>query len=381
MRTGALLPIAGLLAGFAAAQADAHEQTKVLAQLRAIDPRAVAHAAHAARALPQHEVTNALRKALLSWTRQDVEYATLARLFLLDALLARDAKLPADTLLPFLDEPLTEPIALAFLCRDAFVNERLLFELFRDRYGPANGCRENDVRRALLGNVLCNQRAPGFAAHLWELAELDLHVNVFDGLPPAARKVGVWVLPSFEPPAPPPDGFPPLPRSRLGMRLQGHDDQGKPVPFPVDPEVLVLIDTPTRIELLPTPDASIRPAGFDYWGGGAENIARPSLWLATMSGVLENLFSRRHRHLDLTKGEPKEQVEKWRDGLREFKVTLRDALVEHDALSPEEAAACRDDVAITLVDFRGDTSKPLPESLTKLILQPTMPPQSKVRGR
>ncbi|MCA8965811.1 MAG: hypothetical protein KDC48_13085 [Planctomycetes bacterium] len=366
MRTGPLLLIASLFAGFAAAQGDSRQRAKVLAQLAENDPRAVARATRDALAMPQHEVTQGLRTALQAWMKRDVEHAALARLFLLDALLARDEKLPADALLPCLDDPLTEPTTLALLCRDPLVNERLLFELFRDRYSPAKGCKENDVRRALLGNVLCNQRAPGFAAHLWDLAELDLHVNVVDGLPSAAHQRGVWLLPGFEPAPAPLDGFPPLPRSQLGMRLQGHDDEGKPVPFPVDPAVLVLIDTPTRIELLPAPDPSTQPAGFDYWGGGADNIARPPMWLATMSGLRENLFAMRYRHLDLTKGEPQQQVEKWRDGLREFKATLRGALVERGALSTEEAAACRDEVAIEYVDQRGDTSKPLPEALTKL---------------
>ncbi len=366
MRTGPLLLATGLLAGLAAAQDDSREQKRVLAQLQQDEPRIVARAARDALAMPHREVTQGLRTALQAWTRREVEHAELARLFLLDALLALDEKLPADALLPFLDDPLTEPTTLVLLCRDPLVNERLLFELFRERYCPAKGCKKNDVRRALLGNVLCNQRAPGFAAHLWRLAELDLHVTVRDGLPSAAQNVGLWVLPNPEPTPPPPTGFPPLPRSRLGMRLQGHDDAGKPVPFPVDPDVLVLTDTPTRIELQPAPAPSPVPAGFDYWGGGAENIARPSLWLATMSGVRENLFSMRYRHLDLTKGEPTQLVTKWRDDLQEFKAGLRDALVAHEALSAEEAAACKDSVAIDYIDYRGDISKPLPESLTTL---------------
>ena len=366
MQSGPLLLATGLLASLAAAQDDSREQKRVLAQLQQDEPRIVARAARDALAMPHREVTQGLRTALRAWSKREVEHAALARLFLLDALLARDEKLPADTLLPFLDDPRTEPTTLALLCRDPLVNERVLFELFRERYCPAKGCEENDVRRALLGNVLCNQRAPGFAAHLWALAELDLHVNVHDGLPPVARDAGLWRLPTFEPTPPPPTGFPPLPRSRLGMRLQGHDDAGKPVPFPVDPDVLVLTDTPTRIELRPAPAPSTQPPGFDYWGGGAENIATPSLWLATMSGVRENLFSMRHRHLDLAKGESAELVTKWRDDLREFKATLRDALVEHAALSAAEAATCKDAVAIDYADYRGDIREPLPESLTKL---------------
>lgn len=374
MRTGALLA-AGLLAGLAAAQDDARQRAKVLADLQGDDPRTVAHAAHQTLGMPEREVTQALRKALQVWSKHAVEDAALTRLFLLDALLARDERVPGDTLLPFLDDPLTEPTTLALLCRDPLVNERLLFELFRTRYGPAQGCKENDLRRALLGNVLCKQRAPGFAAHLWDLAELDLHVHVHDGLPSGAQIGGGIVLPRSRSTPHHPEGFPPLPRTQLGMVLQAHDDHGKPLQFREDPAVLVLVETPTRIELRPKPDPATQPAGFDYWGsGGAENIARPTLWLATLSGIGEHLFSS-HRHLDLTKGEPAGLVARWRDDLRQFKVTLRAALVEHGALSADESATCRDAVAIDYLDHRGDTSKPLPASLTKL----AQPPEEKDR--
>ncbi len=229
----------------------------------------------------------------------------------------------------------------------------------------AKGCGPSDVRRVLLGNVLCNQRAPGFAAHLWQLAELDLTVIVRDALPRYAGHEESLLM--MQPLGPrPPQGFPLWPRSQLVQRLQGSDDDGKPVPFPPDPTVLVLTDVPTRIELQPAPDPANQPAGFDFWGGGADDLARPSLWLATMAGLPENLFSGRFLHVDITKGDQVAAVVEKRDRLREFKTELRAALLARGAFSATEATACDVTAAVCFADHRGDQAKPLPEALTKL---------------
>lgn len=342
----------------AALTAQSEQITALTSALASDRPVAVATAAHAAREVESRELTAALQKALQRWAKDEQEHGELVRLFLLDALIARDAKVPGDLLVPMLDEPTTEIAALVLLCRDPAINERLLLTAFAERYGKphVHGTME-DMRRVLVGTVLCERRAPGFAALLWRTANTALHVTVNNPGGGFGRAMS-FQLPETRRTAPP-EGFPKLPDYRLFERQPQKD--------PVDrlasdgrQHELLLARTPTRVGFSRNGQVEMRLDAALLW----PSAQRESTWLTTIaSGAPDHLRGMRNVTVKLGDDEAT-FVTAVREAQAKFvaaKTVLRDKLVAAGALTAEEAAKCDTSVEIVFDDRREDVSKPLPK--------------------
>lgn len=155
--------------------------------LRGDDPITVAWAAHDARQRGDKAAIPALQATLLAWRDNDRPGAPRVRLFVTDALLGLDARLPAEDLVPLLEDASCGNAVLVLLLREPRVNERQILTAFTGRAWPRRSTEFHDehYRTVALGNVLCRQRTPGFAALVWQRLDLRLHVTVPDPAAPA----------------------------------------------------------------------------------------------------------------------------------------------------------------------------------------------------
>ncbi len=345
-----LLAAAAALPGAALPpQAEAQRTKDLVAALGSESPRDVAHAAHTARSVTARELTSALQKALHRWAEDDRDHADLVRLFLIDALLAHGARVPAEDLRPLLDDPRTEVPALALLARDSRQHEATLFEHLRAHHRPtASPAFELDLRWQLIADLLIDQRTPGFAAHLWSLREQTLHVIAHDGPFGDSNAFSIG-LPErrSQPPEP---GFPPLPRYQL-MRessLDGHD----PARDGWTGE-LVVAGRSTVAIVRNHPHTSLAMAG----------LPAHDEWLARLAGV-PAADARSQRHLQVrftTPGAFATQVAAERDRAAAEAAALRDALVRSGALTEEQARRCGTTCEIVVADRRKAPGEALPE--------------------
>lgn len=334
------------------------------AALASDDTRVVAKAAADARLVVERAVTQVLQRTLDRWAKDDRDNAEVVRLFLLDALIEHEAKVPGDPLLPMLDARLTEIPALVLLVREPAMNEALLLEQFAQRYStrgiaqpPAGGMLAvtlADPRRSLLGNVLSGRRAKGFAAILWKQANLTLQVRAQDPQAGAHGSIS-FGLPELRPEEPV-EGFPRLPVYRLSEQ-RPQTDPAKRLLQDARPSKTLLTNWPTRIEFSREGAAQLP---IDLSWQGAEPEAE---WLAVMAGETRDTL-RGLRHLSVTYSTDAKfvaEVTAARAALETARKALRDTLVARGALTADEAKTCDVAVEIVLDDQRGDRSKPLPE--------------------
>ena len=149
---------------------------ELAAQLQSDDPKVVAWAAHAASTQRLAPLIRNLVMALQTWRQRNSTSAEFVRLQVLDALVRVDAKLPAGKVLPHLNG-ITEVAAFVLLTREAKQNQRQLLELFRAPLTDGRVCK--DMKWFVAGSLLCEQRAPGFAAAVLREVEFRLVISVY----------------------------------------------------------------------------------------------------------------------------------------------------------------------------------------------------------
>jgi hypothetical protein len=167
----------------------AHKQDAgaVIAGLEQGDAVTIAIAARAARELGDKNLAGPLQKTLRRLTDETNSTEWIARLFVLDALIGIDVRMPPTHVLPLLDEPLVGDAAFLLLARESRGNEAELFAVFRRDWptlianqavtDPAQVYALSRRTRAI-GNLLCAQKTPGFAAVLLAQSDLRLQVTV-----------------------------------------------------------------------------------------------------------------------------------------------------------------------------------------------------------
>lgn len=164
-----------------------YDAKTVAADLEQGDAVTIAIAARAARELGDKSLAVPLQKTLRKLTDESNPAERFARLFVLDALIGIDARMPPTHLTPLIDEPLVGEAAFLLLAREPRGNEAELFAVFR-RDWPAllanqAGAEPEQVhalsrRTRTIGNLLCAQKTPGFAALLLAQSDLQLQVTV-----------------------------------------------------------------------------------------------------------------------------------------------------------------------------------------------------------
>jgi len=181
MRAAFVIP---LLVCLAPAQDEAPRRWRpdeLAAHLATRDPQEVAWAAWRAGEDGRRDLLRPLRAALARFAGHDDDEGQLARLFVLDALLRIDARLPGEELLPHAVGMLRVP-ALLLAAKSPLVNT----VYFRARFDADGG----DVEWQACGNLLAAQNAPGFAATCLQRCVLPLSVEVFDNGPRAGIAAG-----------------------------------------------------------------------------------------------------------------------------------------------------------------------------------------------
>jgi hypothetical protein len=168
--------IAFLLAGIAPAQWIPFDlmARSVAERLQSTRATTVAWAAHTAACLGLPGHTRPLLASLQAWKDRPGAEADIVRLHLLDALVQLDAKVPDTLLLPHVRD-ITEVPAFILLAREPQQNERDLLALFSAP--PVHA--DHDMIWMAAGDLLCAQKAPGFAAALLQQSEFTLMVDVY----------------------------------------------------------------------------------------------------------------------------------------------------------------------------------------------------------
>ena len=163
-----------LLCGQASAQDDPTQRwrpAELAVHLRAEEPTEVAWAAWRAGEDGRRDLVRPLRAALARLAGQDDCEGQLVRLYVLDALLRLDARVPGEELLPHATGALRAP-ALLLAARTPLANTAY----FRARFDDEG----HDLEWQACGNLLAAQNAPGFAAGCLARCELELSVDVRD---------------------------------------------------------------------------------------------------------------------------------------------------------------------------------------------------------
>jgi hypothetical protein len=120
-----------------------------------------------------------LLNALVKWQRLHHVGHSSVCLQLLDALLQFNAKVPADVLMPMLEDETAGNAAFVLLLRGPRRNEADLLRWFRQSKPKWNiQISQGQLRNHAVGNVLCASRTPGFATSCWLRGQLDLDVVV-----------------------------------------------------------------------------------------------------------------------------------------------------------------------------------------------------------
>jgi len=184
-------------------------QAVATANLASNDACKVAWAAHHLARGPERSHVPELVRTLRSWRNRNDIGADFARLHVLDALVQLNARVAAADLTPFLDG-ITDVAAFALLAREPRANEPELLKLFASEL--PDGLHAKDLKWWATGDMLCQQRATGFAAVLINEMEFELVLDVYLPSDPSGARCGgafgtrsgtdiVARLPSF-PPAP-----------------------------------------------------------------------------------------------------------------------------------------------------------------------------------
>jgi len=139
--------------------------------LRAEEPTEVAWAAWRAGEDGRRDLVRPLRAALARLAGQDDCEGQLVRLYVLDAMLRLDARVPGEELLPHAVGMLRAP-ALLLAANTPLANTAY----FRARFDDEG----QDLEWQACGNLLAAQNAPGFAAACLAHCELELSVDVRD---------------------------------------------------------------------------------------------------------------------------------------------------------------------------------------------------------
>lgn len=329
----------------------------ITAALASIEPEAVAWAAHDARILGDKSLIAPLNKTLTRLRDDKDALVAFARLFVLDALAGFDAKVPAAELLPWLDDDRAGPVAFLLLARQSRIHEAELFELFRAGWPPRNdsgrvtiGTRQHPaLRLQAIGNLLCEQKTPGFAAFLFENTDLDLHVKVVaPGIRVRHSHSSTTVFLGPQPGLPP--GLPPVPvYTYLRTDTPGNNVCELVAPGPIGIGI-------ARRQL-----AKEAPRARSGASGDADGLAAPLPWLFALAG---------DRPVPTTSAEiPFHGAEQYladlveaRNGLRDYRRRLLADLVAGKALGEVDADRLgKIDVQVHTTDERKDKSVPLPE--------------------
>lgn len=331
----------------------------IAADLANVEPEVVAWAAYDARRLGDPALVAPLRKALRE-PRVDQEDrnapGAFVRLFLLDALAGLGAKVPATELLPWLDDARAGPVAFLLLTRQPQLHEAELFALFRagwplpvpDRR-PVGGNQDAALRLQAIGNVLCAQKTPGFAAFLLDHVDLDLHATVVS---PGRRTVtsSSNQMVFFAGPARLPAGLPPLPVfTFLRTDRPGNTTCEWVAPGPIEVGI-------ARRQLAQEPPVARSPA----WPDPASGLAAGLPWLRALAGdraAPATVVTIRFTGVQACARE----LAAARDALREFRQQLLRDLVQAHALGEADAARLGAvEVQVHVVDERADQTVPLP---------------------
>jgi hypothetical protein len=314
----------------------------------------VAAAAAAARTTTHKQLVSRLQKTLRAWSTDRGPDSNRVRLHLLDALIAQRARLPAAELLPLLEDPLTNMPAFILLCLEPQQNQAELLGMFRELKPGTCGWQEpSEIQRLALGNLLCRQKAPGFAALLWQQARFDLQVTVRGpGLSSDFLSFELYASKVEEVAA----GFPPEPVYWL-QRCVTTDIGPKP-----EGAIDLLAPGTQAVEFLRAEKeqgAVGTGAGLALFvANGDESIA----WLETMAGCrLGSGEDPRRVVLDFTMPAAfVSDVVAARQRLTRARRDLRVALLAAGALTTEEASVADPVVEVIVADNRSDMKTPLP---------------------
>jgi hypothetical protein len=259
-------------------------------------------------------------------------------LHVLDALVRLEAKVPACELVPLVRQDITLVPALVLLAQDPRLNEPDLLDLFRQGPAfPAGWVPDQRLLRTLaIGNLLAEQKAPGFAAAVWQqTSSLNVVVCSKDAVRgPTLSGVA------------PPDLPPPL------------------ADFPSDPDYR-LASGPCSGTLLASGRRSVCWAR-DQDGHHLDRSA----WLQTdvALGWLQDLAPHQVKSAESslcciwsTKQAYLDQVQAARRKLEQRRREALAMLVAVHAMTPAEAAVAGTAIEVVLEDARKDKSEPLPE--------------------
>jgi hypothetical protein len=338
-----------LVAGVAAQDKPLPKPAELAADLSSQTAVTVAWAASHAASFPAKELIAPLRKALHTWRDQEGDEAEVTRLHLLDALLQSGAKVPASELLPLLDGRRAGTAAFVMLLREPKLNERELLELFRacPRTSEHEFLSPSGLRTLALGNILAAQRAPGFAAIVWQQLNLDLHVVASDdGTSVFSRSTQIPI----DDRSGTPPGFPCEPTYELVTRLAATQAQW----LIAQTGWLTTGRTPVGFRRMFQPDDGRRVFMFEQPEHGLS-------WVRMMAPMnlqrsdTEQVITFKSRDSFL------EEVVAARGKLVEHKRAALRALVAAGAMTADEAAAAAGSTEVHVDDQRANRSEALPD--------------------
>lgn len=344
MRCARTLLVGAVLLGLVAGQ----DPPTLSERLRSSYPQTVAWAAYDIARLRIGTQTRNLQAGLQAWGTRNGEQADVVRLHLLDALVQTYAKVPGSVVLPHV-RGLTEVPAFVLLARDPRQNEiELRSYFFRE---PSDGF--HTIAWMAAGNLLCAQKAPGFAAWLLQRARFELEIDVVvPGGIVGPRCGGAVLLDNGREAHRRMPGFPPVP----AYAFQVGEWDRRPDPDRIDPNLLA---------------AGREPVSFrrticktEYLAGESRQNQDPWLvrdWLGALVPGCDT-YSRSIEAVEFTTAAA--FVDRAQELRRQYAQWQRDlvaALVAGGALAHGEAAAFEVSRAFRLCDCRGDDRRALPD--------------------
>lgn len=327
--------------------AQAPDHVSLQRDLLSANAKTVAAATRAFRSSPDKRLAGVLNEALGYWRQQSGKHASVVRLCLLDALLATDVRLPADHLLPFVKDQWASGAALSLLARDHTSSQDQLLRIFTELKDPAVShgnisMRGEALTRLAIGNMLAEDKVPGFCRHLLKTLDLQLHVTV------AAPRQTTFTYSISRGPTPPAvASLGPTPIHRLS--------RGAPALF---------CATGTKHAISITSEHLTYERHKPFSSGTHRWIAADDAdgmhWLAMMSEQPESCPPRRLALKIGTTDISKQRVRCAQQKLQAFVDRLLADLVKHKCLTSQQAEALPHTVTVAVLDLRADTSTPLP---------------------
>jgi hypothetical protein len=249
---------------------------------------------------------------------------------------------------------ITEVPAFVLLGRDPRQNETELRSYFFNQ--PSN--EFHSIAWWAAGNLLCAQKAPGFAAWLLNQAKFELEIDVvLPGEPMPLRCGGAIALDTGKEPRCQLRGFPPVPA--YYFKVQSSDSWTKPEPL--REEVIAAGRSPVCFQ---------RSVCREHYRAGRSIHNRDdgliADWLADLSPGCDPR-GKRIETVEFTT--PEAFVGRVQDVRRKFAQNQRDlaaALVASGDLTISEAAEFKVNSDFELHDYRSNTKDPLPQVPTKL---------------